>query len=614
MIHTAVRRLVAASAFVFLLHCPVFSAPPSVPVSVLMSVPMSVMDESILPAPDADGRWGYVDAKTGKTLIAPQFSAAGFFHDRVAIVSRAYPDEAYDAKTYEGGTVRVTPQRQGLVGRDGREILPARYAISRANSDMYTTWKGTFIPRLFLIKGGKGESIVFHADKGVIVPAGKHEKIRFTEDGGVFCDGDYYEPDGKRHKAPSGCEIGYIEPETGMLRLREKKEGMESLEGVMRRDGSLLVPVKYHDVQAVPKAGIWLASRGDASVKAKAVAAFLTGKAPEIKESDDILTVDVYDATGKVLRSFRARYNPNVSGENYSYKSKGVDHKVNARTGEDVPERVMQAVQERFARPFKEGDKYGYKDAEGTVIVQPVYDSHFYFNAAGLAVVWRDRKYGVIDRTGKEVLPCEYKTVFDELSLSEGKSRRRAKGQGSAADDAKEAVKPEPKDALFRVKRGELWGLYDGAGKELIPIRYGFIHMDMPDLMPGWVDVEGEGRKGRGLVNYRTGQIIPPQYGIVRTYPGFFLAYTTENNKDLYILLDPKGKETGRYQRAEWFEGAQALAAKRDGKYALLDKNGKQLTPFRYDDVFKAEGPFVWGRADKKEVLLDGKGKEYKIQ
>jgi hypothetical protein len=93
-------------------------------------------DVSLLPAPDAQGQWGYVDAATGKTLIAPRFSAADFFYDGVAVVSRAYPEEAYEAKTTDGRTVRVVPKGEGVIGRDGREILPARYSVKRANTDM----------------------------------------------------------------------------------------------------------------------------------------------------------------------------------------------------------------------------------------------------------------------------------------------------------------------------------------------------------------------------------------------------------------------------------------------------------------------------------------------
>jgi hypothetical protein len=414
----------------------------------------------------------------------------------------------------------------------------------------------------------------------------------------------------------------------------------------------------------------------------------LTGIIPDIKESEDILSVDVYDASGTVVRSFRARYAPDISGDCYTYTSKGRKYRINARTGEAEPEKEAVPDAAGF-RLFKTGDKYGIKKADGPISVQPVYgglyslggglfaaarekviyrnnwgvidgagkeiipfiyesihpidypardkapllcrqhgslspswlvdrtghfvtpqaapyENDFYFNAAGQSVVRRNGKYGVIDHTGKEVLPCLYETVFDELSLRNRRDRRKADGAEP------NSIVPLA-DILYRVERNKLWGLYDGAGRELIPVRYGFINFDEKDMERGWVDVRDEEQKGRGLVNFRTGQVIQPRYGNVEVCPGFFLAWTQENNRDVYILLDKKAKETARYERAEWFADAGVAAVKRDGKSALLDKNGKQRTPFRYDDVFKSASRFVWCKTDTGEVLVDGAGKEYRI-
>lgn len=117
------------------------------------------------------------------------------------------------------------------------------------------------------------------------------------------------------------------------------------------------------------------------------------------------------------------------------------------------------------------------------------------------------------------------------------------------------------------------------------------------------------------MFNIRTGQVIPPDYSSVRVYPGFFgtYQYGRDGNKDAYILLNKQGRPFAQYDRAEWFENASLLAARkdRDGKYALLDKNGKPLTPFRYESVSKAEGPFVWCWTDDEKKLIDGKGKRY---
>ncbi len=634
------------------------------------------LDVSIVPAPDAEGKWGYVDAASGKTLIAPQFSDAGFFYDGAAIVKRADHEKTYTAKTIRGETVRVIPEFAGIINRDGEEILPLRYEVYRADSG------GNRLPRLFLVRTDEGELGALHAGKGWIVPPGAYKNISFTSDGAVLCDGAHYTPDGLRVNPPSGCEVAWQEKKTGMFRVRKKGGGPE---GVMRPDGSLLVPVEYNEIKAMPEAGIWLASRGDSAAKGKLLLAYMLGKGIDVDDGEDIAATHVYDASGAKLRSFRSRYYPSAAGDIYEYLSEGREYRVNARTGELLPEKSDYEADGKGFRIFKEKKLYGIKDARDQVTVPPEYEeiaslggglfsatrkmeyyvnnhglidgngkvilpfiyggiescsyptrkngpllrmtwgspsayqlidrsgralgehsyeNQFYFNAAGQAVVWRGHKYGLIDHTGREVLPCAHETVFDEITL-----RETRQGTGTAPKSASVA----PKEALYIVERDNLWGIYDGTGKELVPIRYGYVTLD--NMPQGWARVENPGRTKRGVVNWRSGQVIEPVYDSVMVYQGFFIAYIYGGNKDVYIVLDKKGKETARYDRAEWLENAAALVAKKDGKYAMMNEEGKPLTPFRYENMFKAEGPFLWAwPEDGNKILLNGKGREYTIK
>jgi hypothetical protein len=659
-------------------------------------------DASIVPAPDPNGKWGYVDAATGKVLIAPQFHTAGFFYNGLAIVSRAWPERAVrgELRDSTGGVRRVVsvPVAQGLIDRKGREILPARYRVLPS-----VRWHGPYIPRLFVLEDENGAKAVFHADKGFIVPPGQYGTIKFSPEGGAFCDGVWYGPDGRRASPPDGCEIVYQYPETGMLRVvaRKKEEStQETLEGLMRRDGSLFAPVKYYSIKYVPAAKVWLACGGDWS----------RGR----------LSVDVYDASGAILRSFRPDRCPHtVSGENCIYRVGESDYMVNARTGEPVPEHEEPADSASGFQSFREGGRYGIRNAAGSVSVRPAYAALFslggglfaatrkkefyldnwgvidgngreiipfiyggianagyptpatgplrcmrfspnenywlldregrfitpedspyggaiYFNAAGLAKVWRRRQQrvglqyrhvgmqgaGVIDYTGKEVLPCKYDSVTDELRLREGKSGKEADPEESAsggeAGNAAKTSRPETKDALFRVERDKQWGLYDGTGKELIPIQYGYIseldHSGGLDPAQPWVGVQDKSREKHGVVNFRTGQSIAPKYDSVSVYSKFFIASLRQGYNYTYIRLNRQGKETARFENALWLSNAGVLAVKRGDLYALLDQTGQQISPFRYDDVQRAAASFLWCRTGVDLVLVDGKGREYRIR
>ena len=663
----------------------------SPPFSRGVHLPAESVDASILPAPDAKGAYGYVDAASGKVLLAPQFYAADLFIDGIAIVARAYPEQARTV-TLGGNPAHrkpavLTPVAEGLIDRNGREILPALYDVRRSD--------GGSRHRLFLLKDAQGATAVFHADKGFIVPPGTYQDISCTPEGAVLCDGVYYDPDGRRIPPPDGAGIARVEP-TGLLRVRREEKGTTPLEGVMRRDGSLLVPVQYHNIEAAPEAGVWLASRPDAQAERALKAAPNKDALPLTTLADsavsNAMTVDVYDASGAMLRSFRADAETlRVRGEHCTYLNKGRKHRVNIRTGEAVPEPEAPADPASGCRPFLQDGKYGIKNADGTVGVPAIHDemhslggglfaarrglssvntwgvidgtgkeilpfvwgsiqnayppfstgieaSHatrtagpllcrryrdksgpggywlldrngrfitprdkpydtacaFAFNAAGLAAVSRSGKHGVIDDTGKEVLPCEYAHVRDVLQPPE---------TGGPA-------KPTAEDALFQVRRGKLWGLYDGAGTELIPVQYGDMTLHPPYTAQGWIRVQDAGGNKHGLVNIRTGQSLAPVHDFVWIFPGFFLVRTGDG----YGMPDRQGEEITRYDRAEWLEDAGVLAARRDGKYALLDANGKQVFPFRCDSVHAAFASFVWCRTGETDALVDNTGREYRIQ
>lgn len=54
-----------------------------------------------------------------------------------------------------------------------------------------------------------------------------------------------------------------------------------------------------------------------------------------------------------------------------------------------------------------EANKYGYKDAKGTVVVQPKYDLAYTFSD-GMAAVSQNGRYGYINEKGKEIVAPKY--------------------------------------------------------------------------------------------------------------------------------------------------------------------------------------------------------------
>lgn len=55
--------------------------------------------------------------------------------------------------------------------------------------------------------------------------------------------------------------------------------------------------------------------------------------------------------------------------------------------------------------------KWGYIDTQGNYLIEPKFQEACSFTADGYAVVMENGLYGIIDRTGKEIVPCKYDSL-----------------------------------------------------------------------------------------------------------------------------------------------------------------------------------------------------------
>jgi len=86
--------------------------------------------------------------------------------------------------------------------------------------------------------------------------------------------------------------------------------------------------------------------------------------------------------------------------------------------------------------------KFSLLNNKGQKVTESSYDSISEFSDKGLAKVKRDNKYGLLDKTGKVLLPCKYYQLGDI------------------------------EDGLAKISAGELHGFIDKNGEVVIPCRY----------------------------------------------------------------------------------------------------------------------------------------------
>jgi hypothetical protein len=193
--------------------------------------------------------------------------------------------------------------------------------------------------------------------------------------------------------------------------------------------------------------------------------------------------------------------------------------------------------------------KYGFVDKTGKEIISPKYGDADSF-CEGLAPVCADGKWGFVDKTGKEVITFKYD---DAGSFSEG---------------------------LALVATGEIVDCF-------------------PDYKYGFVDKKGK-------------EVIPPKYDGAEPFCEG-LAVVGLYGKCGFV--DKKGKEVInlKYDWAEPFSEGLAVVANRDSEnylqYGYVDKNDNRITPLKYDLAHSFSGGLAAVETDAGDGFIDKTGK-----
>ncbi len=232
------------------------------------------------------------------------------------------------------------------------------------------------------------------------------------------------------------------------------------------------------------------------------------------------------------------------------------------------------------------------------VLIEPILE----FNeigtfSEGLAPAHVGDKWGVIDRTGKIVVPIECGWIYE---FSEGLAL--ANKGGKFVSDTMEGTGVV----------GGMWGFIDQTGNEVIPFGYD-IEYGSGSFHEG-IAVVKKGDKW-GYID-KTGKVILPiEYDWAYDFSeGFGLVRKWYQSTPQYSFIDATGKIvlTLNYKLVESFSDGLAQASKemgKDAKYGYIDKTGKEVIPFEYDYTTPFnEGLAMVGKIGGKSQIIDKKG------
>lgn len=227
-----------------------------------------------------------------------------------------------------------------------------------------------------------------------------------------------------------------------------------------------------------------------------------------------------------------------------------------------------------------ENGKFGFKDAEGNIIVSPKYDYASKFEM-GLVYVKKEDKFGYVNRKGIEVIPVIYKQV----SYRSGNN------------------------GLIWVYINDRYGFVDSTNKEIIPIKYQWLDSEFKN---GAAMAKLNGKYG--LINEQGEEIIPTEYNnleIIRK-GGEIISFIVEKESK-YMLIDKSNKSliNIKCDWMKWESEVSWIIVKSNGKFGAFDYWGKKILDFEYDRIdsdLLTRRAFV--KKNGKWMLMDNEGKQ----
>lgn len=215
-------------------------------------------------------------------------------------------------------------------------------------------------------------------------------------------------------------------------------------------------------------------------------------------------------------------------------------------------------------------------DRAGHVVIKPEWDEVLgWHKGLGLVCRERERKCGLIDKTGKLVVPLQWEQVH---LFSEGLTAVKQNGKWGFIDEkGNYAIEPQWEDAaefhkgLAAVERNGKWGAIDKTGKVVIELRWEVVG----DLGRELILIEEN--KKFGFID-RTGRIVmEPQWDAADYYWETQFS-GQDGNEPIYWLVareekpEPSPGESAKNETQNWFQ-----ARSRNVRVVWLDSAGKQI-------------------------------------
>ncbi|MBR2526442.1 WG repeat-containing protein [bacterium] len=325
--------------------------------------------------------------------------------------------------------------------------------------------------------------------------------------------------------------------------------------GAVNLKGEVKIPFLYSWLQFNPAAGnnIFIAAK------------------PKNGHFDMNLDNDKYgiiDKTGKVLVDFKYDYIFDDEKKSGLYQVKIGDNTgyIDIKGNVAVPVKFKRIgmFSENLAPATINNLDWGYINKKGETVIPFKYTKASPFKN-GYAVVCKDDKCGVIDKTGKVVVDIKYEHVNNELTMG-----------------------------LFAVKSNGKYGFVDTNGKTVVPFKYWSINAY--NLFSNGLAAVAISPNHWGFIDNNGKTVIPLKYSDVRYFENGYASVKKDKN---WIKIDKSGNEISLQDEPLSQELKNQLKlydsynlrdnvyyVEKANKSGILDKNGKVIVPAEFNSVY----------------------------
>lgn len=254
------------------------------------------------------------------------------------------------------------------------------------------------------------------------------------------------------------------------------------------------------------------------------------------------------------------------------------------------------------------GQKWGFLYGK-ELLLRPNYytDINNRSSGNGYIGVEGEGKEGLVDSTGKEIVPPRYEAI---LRYSEGFISVRLNGKYGFIDrTGREIIPPQYDYALYfsegyaLVQNNGKYGFVDTTGKEIVPLRYDKVR----DFISGYALVTLN--RKCSFIDHSGREVIPPRYDDIEDFSEGFAAVMLDKKCG---FIDSTGKEvvSPRYDNVGCFTQGYAVV-QMGSKYGFIDRTGKEVIPPRYERISSIVNGYIkvtkeHPLGNKTEYLLQG--------